>query len=225
MRYCISDQDRTHIDHLKLHMPTIIGDELKKVIKTSKFEDTYRSRAFKKPVIINKNNLSEDSLFKLTFREFLRIENGSIVYTKTPNDYINKMIDNAILKFNLFKSFVYKEIKTGKLHSPDGFNTLKFDLILHIHAYADSYSIIQLQINSYYSLLVRDYQKFYMYIKNREFANNAYVEIRYDAQGVELSISNLSRFIKVVEEIWESPLDFNNLNISAMKATTEMLLI
>lgn len=40
MRYCIGNSDQILLDHLKTQMPAIIGDKLRKITKTSKFEDS-----------------------------------------------------------------------------------------------------------------------------------------------------------------------------------------
>lgn len=225
MKYTISHNEHTYLEFLKSHMPALMGIELKRITKTSKFEETYASRAFKKPVLIKKlHNYSELS-FCVTFRQFLTIENGEIVYTPTPNDYINKMIDDAILKFRLFKSFVYKDYKTSRVEPTAGFDTLKFDLILHLHTEPDSFTIEGLQIKSYYGLMCNEPKRFFIYIKDREFTNNLYFEVRYTSNGTLVAHSSLPKFINTVEAIWECELNLNNLDINGMKTTTEMLLI
>lgn len=225
MRYTISHSEHTYLECLKSHMPAMMGIELKRITKTSKFEETYASRAFKNPVLIKKlHNYSELS-FCVTFRQFLTIEHGEITYTPTPDDSINKMIDDAILRFRLFKSFVYKDYKTGLVVPTAGFDTLKFDLILHIHAELDYFKIEGLQIKSYYGLMCNEPKRFFIYIKDREFTNNLYFEVRYTGNGTLVESSSLPKFIKTVEAIWECEFNLNNLDINGMKTTTEMLLI
>lgn len=225
MKYSINHNERIYLESLKTQMPFIIGDVLKNITKTSRFEESYTSRTLKKPVIIKKLKIFNENEFRLTFRQFLRIENGCIVYTPTPNNYINTMIDDTILKLQLFKSFVYKDFNTGAVVESAAFDTLKFDLILDIDVHHDSFRIKNLQIKSYYSLMCHDPKRFMIYIKDRKFANNFYFEIRYTEDGKIVKSSSLYQFIKTVESIWEYNLDFNNLNIAEMKATTEMLLI
>lgn len=225
MRYSISHSEHTYLEHLKSHMPAMMGIELKRITKTSKFEETYASRAFKNPVLIKKLHHYSDLSFFVTFRQFLRVENSEITYTPTPNDYINKMIDDAILKFRLFKSFVYKDYKTNQIAPTAGFDTLKFDLILHIHAEPDSFTIEGLQIKSYYGLMCNEPKRFFIYIRDQEFTNNLYFEVRYTRNGTLVENSSLPKFIKTVESIWECEFNWNDLDIKGMKTTTEMLLI
>lgn len=225
MRYSISHSEHTYLECLKSHILVMMGIELKRITKTSKFEETYASRAFKNPVLIKKLHNYSDLSFCVTFRQFLRVEDGEITYTPTPNDYINTMIDDAISKFRLFKSFVYKDYKTNQVAPTAGFDTLKFDLILHIHAESESFTIEGLQIKSYYGLMCNEPKRFFIYIKDQEFTNNLYFEVRYTSNGTLVESSSLPRFIKTVESIWECELNFNNLDINGLKTTTEMLLI
>lgn len=52
MRYSISHSEHTYLECLKSHILVMMGIELKRITKTSKFEETYASRAFKNPVLI-----------------------------------------------------------------------------------------------------------------------------------------------------------------------------
>lgn len=224
MRYCIGNNDQLLLDHLKTQMPAIMGDKLRKITKTSKFEDSYSSRIFKQPVIIKKLYKFSDDGFSVTFRNFLKIENDHITYTPTPLNYINTMIDQAILKFNLLNSFVYRNFKDD-VASTDGFDSLKFDLTLDIYAQSDSFRIENLQIKSYYSLFINQSRSFYLYTKDQVFVNDPYLEIRYTKNREIVESSNLLQFIKKIEAVWGHSFNFDNLNVVEMKTITEMLLI
>lgn len=219
MRYLISETEGQKLGLLNFHLPSMIGGELKRIIKTAKFEESYSSRLFKKPVIINNLYKHRDDGFKLTFKQFICNSQGQLSYTKTPNDYINNMVDDAISKFNLFKSFVYKDIYKGKDGVSDGFETLKFDLILSVSLRPDGFFIDQLQV------MLNKQKRFSFYIKDQEFPPNLYFEIHYTSDGVVVESSTLTRFIKTVELVWDFTLDFNKLDIQGMKTITEMLLI
>lgn len=225
MKYLISHEQYMYLEQVKAQILSMMGTELKSITKTSKFEESYSSRAFKQPVFIKKISILNDIGFRLTFRQFLKVENGEITYTRTPTDYINRMIDDAILKFRVFKSFVYKDYKTLAFVPTAAFDTLKFDLILDVDIMPDSFNIKSLQIKSYYGLMVNEPKRFCVYIKDREFANNLYFEIRYNKDGTLVDGSSLPRLIETVESIWEYELDLNNLDIDGMRTTTEMLLI
>lgn len=224
MRYCIGHSDQILLDHLKTQMPAIIGDKLRKITKTSKFEDSYSSRIFKQPVIIKKLYKFSDDGFSVTFRNFLKIENDRITYTPTPLNYLNTMIDDAILKFNLLKSFVYRNFKDD-VASTDGFDSLKFDLTLDIYANPASFSIENIQIKSYYSLFINQSRSFYLYTKDQVFVNEPYLEIRYTKNRELVTSSNLLQFIRKIEAVWGHSFNFDNLNVVGMKTITEMLLI
>lgn len=224
MRYCIGHSDQILLDHLKTQMPAIMGDKLRKITKTSKFEDSYSSRIFKQPVIIKKLYKFSDDGFSVTFRNFLKIENDCITYTPTPLNYLNTMIDDAILKFNLLNSFVYRNFKDD-VASTDGFDSLKFDLTLDIYADSDSFRIENIQIKSYYSLFINQSRSFYLYTKDQVFVNEPYLEIRYTKNRELVTSSNLLQFIKKIEAVWGHSFNFDNLNVVGMKTITEMLLI
>lgn len=224
MRYCIGNSDQILLEHLKTQMPAIIGDKLRKITKTSKFEDSYSSRIFKQPVIIKKLYKFSDDGFSVTFRNFLKIDNDRITYTPTPLNYVNAMIDDSILKFNLLNSFVYRNFKDD-VASTDGFDSLKFDLTLDIYAESASFRIENLQIKSYYSLFINQSRSFYLYTKDQVFVNEPYLEIRYTKNRELVKSSNLLQFIKKIEAVWGHSFNFDNLNVVGMKTITEMLLI
>lgn len=225
MRYPISDNEQPYLDMLRLQMPSIIGAGVNRITKTTKFEENYSSRVFKQPLIIKKINKFCDYSFRLTFRQFLRIENGEIVYTPTPLGYINNMLDDAILKFRIFKSFSYKNCLTLNPVISDGFSNLKFDLILDVKVFNDSFNVESLQVKGYYGLTSSQAIRYLIFIKDKSFLNQEYYEIRYTPNGDIVASSGLCRFIKIVESIWEHSLDFYNLDVDSMKTTTDMLLI
>jgi len=224
MKYSISHHEQLYLAELKAHFPSMMGIKIDRIIKTAKFEESYSSRAFKQNLIIKKINRLCDNSYRLTFRQFLRIENGQIKYTPTPTVYINNMIDDAILKFNLFKSFSYKNGITKETVMSEGFESLKFDLVLDIKILPDSFKIDSLQVKAYYALSSYTI-RFLICVKDQSFLNQEYYEIRYTSNGDVVTSSNLCRFIKTIEHIWEHPLDFKNLDVESMKTTTDMLLI
>ena len=225
MRHFVSNNENIKLEQLKAHMPSIIGGQFNRIIKTAKFEESYSSRLFKKPVTIANLYKHRDDGFKLTFKQFISNNQGVLTYPKTSNDYINNMVDDAISKFNLFKSFVYRDVHTDEFERSDGFNTLKFDLILSVNISNDGFCIEQLQVKAYYKLLINQSKRYYIYIKDKEFYPSMYFEIRYTEDGTVVSSSTLFQFIKTVESIWDCTFDFNQLDINGMKTTTEMLLI
>lgn len=225
MRYSINNSQQFYIDSIKEHLPCIMGSSLGKVVKTSKFDDTYKSRAFNKDLIIKKLFQHKEHEFQLTFRQFLKIDNGLITYNPTPTDFINKVIDDAILKFNLFKSFVFEDCNTGAIVHSAGLNELKFDFILDVRTTNDGLDIINFEVKSYYSLFNHASKKFYICIKDKKFLNPSSLDLRYNQNGKLLSSSSFLQFIRKVEAVWEESLDFNNLRVEEMKTVTSMILI
>lgn len=223
MKYPINHTEQLYLAELKAYMPALIGTEINLIVKTTKFEENYSSRAFKQELIIKKIKNRCENSFRLTFRQFLKIEDGEIIYTPTPTVYINNMLDDAISKFRLFKSFTYKNYIT--LNTVDGFESLKFDLILDVQVGPNDFKIESLQVKGYYGLTASQAIRYSIFIKDKTFLNQECYEIRYTSTGEVVTSSNLCRFIKTVENIWEHQLDFNNLDVSSMKTITDMLLI
>lgn len=224
MTYHLSSDEQLKIDCLKDYMPSLLGGHFGKITKTSKFEETYKSRIFKKPVIIKEISKGYAfGFYQLTFREFLRIDKGSIVFDPTPNEFINLLLQDAVSRFNLLKSFVYTDLKTGVVTN-DGFDLLKFDLVLKINIYPNHFDIEEVHIRSYYSLVNKRHKSYSVFMLSHQFHNHFDIEIKYDKQGHVLP-STLHRLIVSVESLLGHSLDFSNLNIEDIRMTTEMILI
>lgn len=220
MRFPISSDMQDELKYLVAFIDKNFGQKLEKIVKTAKFEDNYKSKAFNGDVIIK----TISGGYRVSFRNLMRFENQNIVFEQSKNEFVNKVCNDAKNKFEFLKGLSYLD-KFGNRkfnNIEEALNNYKFEYSVKLYRSHDEniFKITGVDVSIYHSLTKKG-SRYKMVSNITEIRVPAKLSLFFNEKG-EIGHSNINYIIGEVKKSWNNEIDFNNLDTETMRILTEI---